>query len=689
MRPIGIHTKGDIQKGEIRKTVDRRAYKEMVAALDKLSQDNKWLVELICRHREARNEGWYIFGFKEAIAFATAAYSCPGLLAAQSEEDLTRDASLFWDIIDWSRKQPLKENDNWHRGVMATLIVYRSIINAKMETEAFRTDIRSPYERLRRLDFLWFLDRTYTKREDFFSFYYDCVSIKEHRRNMPYNPLVLFLPFRSGFLRDAAVGTLRETNHYLPKTTCQQILSEVESWFEGKGTIRSLDDVTVARLDYAVKKIKERHTKKDERKIRLRLLFELWKHFMQMDPDRDFFGDSPFWRAECIMDFTTPAYVADDYVIVPAGRMRNKLLPYDKILFTLTHNDTLTASGIRFYQKAVKFTDILEMGWKIALVNYSDYCIANGSQKYLSARIFAKWMIENGTRYDDKKILISRKDVNEFRAYLLFGTMRTSSAKQAFDAVLRFAKWGSSAGFFSVDERAFWTPAPINSKDGNEPKAVSRAELAQLKEALDKLYSDTGEIRFLYARILLCIQCNSSARPGEITSMRVSQISFKEDGTCTVTTRGKNNGDEFIHRFYNEIATGYIREALDASRQTRTTCPKCTYKDNVFLYYSENNKNGRGNGTKGYHCMNVALYNYTLDKATSQFNLEKCNSYGIRRRYITELKRMGRQENLSNETVMVLTGHARMATVNGYDNIELDDILDASEAIDLGTPSMK
>lgn len=659
--------------------------KKMNSAMVRLASDNPWLAGMVMTIKNAPNDGKYMFGPSEATAFVRAAYAIPKVLSSKSEEELMDGADIFWDIIDFAKNEPMEKDDGWHRGVMAAIVIFRSFVKKGIVTEEFKHDIHSPYRWLTRHSFRFFIENRYTKREDFWSLDYKRVT--KYTTQYGYHPLVVFLPFESAFLRDSITKAFVKWNYGMSEYKAVAILEHAEEWFKDAGTINSLDDVTVARLDCAVRYILAHFNDKEARMRRLRFLFYIWKEFLRMDTEKDFFHNSPLWTAECLMDMMTAKYLADGYHMIRAGNTNRKLKAYDKVLFCVCWNNYHTASGVYYRQIGVDFSGIVHIGWRTALINYADSCISNGKNDFSHAVKFIKWITKRGTQYYKKTIYITRQAMTGYRAYLVSECQIKDTSKHTlFQSAKHFICWGEASGYFLVEERALNPRSMLHHTFHKEDKAIPLKTIKGIIQLLEQMYELTGKLRYLYASIVLCLQCHSSSRAGEIICIEVSHIIFHDNGTCSVLTRGKNNGSSLVERHYNEIATDYIRKALGASRDVRCNCPKCSYKDCLFLYCDEDNKETRN---KCYHQFNINCYNHTIGEACSRMKIENCTSGNVRHTFITKIKSYAREKGLPDQAILAMTGHARMTTVNGYENIRMDEILEAASKISLGQPNKR
>lgn len=638
-------------------------------ALRGLRSVNPFLAGIIQQMIDNSFHAGYVFKFKEAVALMRILREMGYDKDLDSPEALSSDPNIFWNMIDYGlNTEPTDPVVKWNRAVYGILALYRQLREFGVFNESFIRHEKSVYNFVKYKSFSDFLHEKYKSREN-----YHVIS-----RGAP-SCTYVYLDYRSDYLHQAVLETFSR-HHCIARelSTLANIVSTFESLFETPESVRSYHDLTPDKLDYAIRTILNRFpgAKDEELCISwMKALFCLWSDAVLAHPDHDFFAGSFLYTVEFIVNSRSAVWLGKRYIPIAAG-MNDKLPPLFRVLFIVRRNDLRTASGNRYMQRSVDFSDFPDTHWRQIMVNYADACVANGNTSYKSVRMYSRWMMER-KRGTKKPYHIMYMDMVAYRVYLQYSTTNYVSANTIIVQVRLFLDWATKSGFLTAESgylkgfKAFKQRYEIN------PKSLSGSEIAAIHDALVLLAEEKKDNRYLLSATLSEMLLYTPARIGSLCSIALPDISFKDDGTCIITSKEKNRGKGKVELEFCVRATDLLREAMEISRVVRQACPVGGPKDQVFLYQCHS-------AIVPFAVMDVTRFNNDLKEACTRANIEKVSSGNYRDTYHTNVRKFCRKNHLSELEEQALTGHARRTSTNAYDDIDLRDILESTRGIVIG-----
>lgn len=639
-------------------------------ALNRLSSDNPFLAGIITQMIEIHLHAGFIFRYKEALALIGVLYKTGYAAKLNSSESIASDPNIFWDLVDCALLEPLDGVVDWNRGVYGVLSLYRFLESQRVFNKEFIENEKSVYIYVK---YKWFSDFLHTRYKGR-QFYFNVRTVSSTGRAYvyidKYKSPYLLATLTQSFARHRSIT--RSANY------AAYMVLHFESLFKDPEKIRDYSDLTPERLDDAIRAIQARFPgSKDEEKCVswMKALFGYWSDQVIAHPEHDFFSGSFMYTVDFIINARSAVWLGQRYTLVAAG-MHGELPALYRALFIVRRNNLRTASGSRYMQRSVDFADFPEPLWRRAFVNYVDMCVAQGNTNYKTVRMFARWMMERklGSKHPYH---ISFSDMVQYRVNLLYSNRNATSRNTIIIQVRAFMRWAVKSGFLTAETGYLKGFKGFKYHFGRDAKSLSKIEIIAISDALRRLAEEKNEPRYLLSDSLGKILLYSEARAGQLCAISLSSITFNADGSATVTSRVKNRGKSPVNFVLCKEAVGFLRDAMDVSREVRRKCPVGGPKDQVFLYYVTN-------AVVPFAVMDVYRFNSDLEDACRYIGMKKVKSGNYRDTYFTTVRRFRRMNGLTDLEEKALTGHARRASTNQYDDIDLRDIIRATRGIIIG-----
>lgn len=633
-----------------------------------LADDNPFLGWLVSAMMECYNDSRCFFRVFVAEALVRVLYRAGAVAEIRSFDDFD-DPMLFWRLLAAARAEdPAGGRTAPVRGLWC---LYRKVAHSHKFPEEFVRHEKSIFYVIGKMEMLDLMGDHRVTEENYFA-----VAFKKERS---YNghPVVLF--YASAYLRDRVARSARNwavDNYFYDIRLCRELIEGFERFFEAPEEIRSYEDFTPRRLSAAVAAIQAAYPVSSKfRMANLKLLFLVWQDLMYDFPDYDFFKDSSVYAAETVMNFSTPRFLSEGYVLCVAGRDA-VLEPMEKVLFIVDNDDRRTSTRLRYRQRGVDFSRITDLRWRKAVVNYAQECLLRGNEarfgvviRHLADFLAVRIPGENPYHFTTLDYRLMRSLVAGLDA-------EPSSKSVKLGTLCRFVRWCVQHEYITADSRFWKSVRNFRTKGRKCPSSLSLEEI----DALDKAFEELGkrETRFLLDRCVMHIQLLTTIRTGQICATMLSQLQWHDDGACTAHQLTKTSGGRPVKNYHSPEAAAWMRRAMDISRPLREACPVGGPKDYVFVYRNKHH------ATKLYHPLTVSTFTIDLHDACDLAGIRRITSGNVRDTAITARQKMARKIGLSQMEADAFVGHVSKVSTNAYDDIDFRDVLADVDGFNIG-----
>lgn len=634
-----------------------------------MATKNPFLADIIEQTRERFKNYRGHFGYHEAKAMFRGFEATGAVEYIKGMSDFDKHAELFWQLCDYFKQE--QKDGIGTRGLNAVRVFYHDLNKRKVFSETFAKADKSPLDHLKRGDLSVFLKGEFENSEDTFIINYQ----KEAKTYL------LALNFKSKTIQHAALKAIEISRRRSERCKDDMVIAkESESWFgERPEEIQDYTDFNARRLVDAMDIVRSKYEGKRLLKA-MNFLFDMYAALIREHPKYDFFKDSYLWNSQIVLDQRVPIQMCHGYKMVVMGRESN-LPGYEKILFCANNMDRLSANGHRFGMHACDLSSIKTEYYRMILVNYGAAKFSVGIDR---ACTFFKWLELKKERCSKHGVNFKSVSIEEtagYRAYVTQRLHQPESRNRLLGGAKTVIHWAASMGYLDVEKGAMEDFSLFKTIYHPNQRCLSRQELDTLEASLEEL--GKTDVRCFLALHIFRIQLFVDTRAGEICSISLNRLRFKQDGTSTYISTyeslEKNAGKEMVKIRYSKAATKVILEAIDATKEIRSKCPIDGPGDCLFLYDA-----GETWG-HGFKVMVTDTYNSALAKACEYAGIEKITSGNIRDTYMTAVARFGHKHGLTELQKAVLTKHATKVSTRHYVDINLDEFLRASDGIVLGT----
>lgn len=631
------------------------------ALLDEFRETNHFITDTLRSFAWDRNVSHRI-GYLGAEAFVGLLRTTGLDTKMTTAAEIDSNPDWFWDLVDAAHdvKDPLART----RALTAVAGFYYHLRRLGLIGEAFRKDVRSPYQFLGTREFLSLLEHDYEHRSDVVVLTY---AFGRHAR-------ILVVPCRNPVVREMILDAFRRwPNVWDRRGSALRWPLEAEGWFEGTtDSVRSYLDMNTVMLSTAKEHILKKFPDNYElRKDALRFLFHIFSILIEDHPKHRFFASSFVWSNTLVCDKRVPVHIAKGYDIALYGQAGAFTGKASGVLLIHRNADLRSASCASTQVYTIDLSRLtIEAYWKAM----ADYALHNEPSRIHIPRTFLVWLQER-KRNDAVKTHITQADLNAYRAEITRTHQHGAARNQIVNELNKFIDTATARGFLTRDADAGRLFLYFQNTYTPESHPLTPDQILRLRETIRDMALNVHP-RYELLGILVDILLIDKYRPGMLCKLTISGMTRLPDGRIRATIKQKNRGTDKVTFTLTKHVTDCIDRALESTADIREACP-VELEDLVFIYANPSCASLR------FNVYGIERFNVDLQTAGKTAGLGRINSGTLRETYMSNVIQYSAQRGLNDLQKGALTGHAIPHTVKCYSIPDIRDILAFREPEDI------
>ena len=635
---------------------------------DAFGKENPYLLGLIERARTTKPLGNRRFGYMEA-EYTMRLFRETGYIATLHTDDDMQDPLVFWKMLETAKDIQRKEKTD--RAIRGLVFLYENLDKKKTLDERFMNAEKTPYNFIRRNSFV----RRLCAEE-----YKDSSEIFIVDYNRSHLPIMVFLPYRNEILRRMVIDSVkRDASRYkLNQSEFKEIFRMEELFGPYADRIKSPMDLNTDMLNYAKDSIMKQFAGNLKKRMELmKLLWSLFRHAVMKYPDKNFFADSYLWNSTLIINHRVPFFIARGYIPV-LMESSGSIPPYKKLMYIITNGEYHGASGKTYGYYCLDNSKIRTELYRWLVANYIP---SKDMRKHAIVASFLIWLEDIKEKPGHSNPYIDRITANELASYknvIALKTRNGASRNVYIGTLTTFIRWAAETKKIRIQQNVFRYFDTFNIKTRPNPSSLTTVNKSVIEASLLELAEK--DPRFLLTLNIFRITLRSDIRTGQLCSLDLSRMTWKEDGTSEYYSRVKNRGVTMVKTYFTKTVTKLLREAETLTEDIRKGCPIDGPRTQLYIY------KGIRSVDADVNVMTIQRYNKDLRAACEHANLEKhITSGNVRDTRQTAVAKFARNHNLDDMQIATLTKHKLRSSLNSYSDMHIEDLLEEAEKISLGS----
>lgn len=263
-----------------------------------------------------------------------------------------------------------------------------------------------------------------------------------------------------------------------------------------------------------------------------------------------------------------------------------------------------------------------------------------------------------------------------YKTYITNAYSKTETRNSFIYTFGAFIKYIDQNNLIKVDKNCYLYLNNRGSLNTQGAKCIKKDELVSIAKFFDEHKNDS--ILDLQLYVIFHISLNTEFRISQIVNLTTDcvQQSLKKN-EYVIISNTKVSGYHTIEQPCAQIIKKIIDDYLEASANYREECPDQNLKKYLFLI--KDSYNGV------YSLMDRGIFSKKISEISKSLNIGPYSAKNLRATFITNAKEYVIKNNLSDMTLLGITGHRNVDTINNhYIQEKIRDALQATNNIIIG-----
>ena len=283
-------------------------------------------------------------------------------------------------------------------------------------------------------------------------------------------------------------------------------------------------------------------------------------------------------------------------------------------------------------------------------------------------------MVFPDEQYEYKSI--DAKQCAAYKSWVLSAYPVTETRNAKIYPFLSFVKYVEKNKLLSVDKNCYLYLKNKGALNQRGAKGIPKEDLIKIANYLESHKTDS--IQWLESYVIFHICLNTEFRISQILNLKVDCVheSLKK-GEYVIKSITKVSGYKEIEQPCAKIVKNIIDDYLNVSSEFRQECQDHKIKDHLFILKD------LYKGT--FYYFSRQLFSESMNKVCVNLGINSYTAKNLRSTYITNAKEYVIKNKLSDMTLLGITGHRNVNTINNhYIQEKIRDALQATNNVIIG-----